>query len=223
MEAGAATCGRWDEALEFADAFIAESEKSPHYLAAGALRIRAQIKLARDEDLAAALAGSELAVDQARRNRDPQAVYPNLLFYAYALELGARLDERNRVVDEIFAHRAGGEMVVIAPAVDEVVMLQRLVGTERVRYLVDFERPSVRREAARAAAEGDFLRAADAYARHGSIYEEARARLFAAEQLVAAGRRAEADAQLERALGTFRSLGAARDIRQAEALMAAIA
>jgi hypothetical protein len=37
---------------------------------------------------------------------------------------------------------------------------------------------------------------------------------------VAAGRRAEADEQLTRALGFFRSVGAARYVREGEALLA---
>jgi len=49
---------------------------------------------------------------------------------------------------------------------------------------------------------------------------EAYARLRAAEQLVAEGRQAEADAQLEKALAFFRSVGATRYIREAEALLA---
>ena len=46
--------------------------------------------------------------------------------------------------------------------------------------------------------------------------------MLGAEQLVAEGRRREADIQLERALETFRALGATRDIREAEALLTAI-
>ena len=47
--------------------------------------------------------------------------------------------------------------------------------------------------------------------------------MLGAEQLVAQGRRSEADAQLERALDVFRPLHATRDIREAEALLTAIA
>ena len=52
---------------------------------------------------------------------------------------------------------------------------------------------------------------------------ESLARLRAAEGLAAAGRRAEADAQLQRALAFFRSVGATRYIREGEALLAASA
>jgi hypothetical protein len=48
-------------------------------------------------------------------------------------------------------------------------------------------------------------------------------RLCAAEQLVAEGRRAEADEQLAQALAFYRSVGATRHVREAEALLAATA
>ncbi len=215
--------GRWDEALAIAESFIAEAAETPHYLLPSSLRVRAAIRLARDDDLAGALADIELAVDQARSNRDPQAVYPNLTFYAGLLYVSGRLDEAHAVVREIFEHREAGEPLVGAPLFDHIVAFRELVGPTRLRQLVEPEWESPRAEASLAAVEGEFLRAADGYARQASVYEEARARLLAAEQLVAKGRRTEADAQLERALETFRSLRAKRDIREAEALLAAIA
>ena len=53
----------------------------------------------------------------------------------------------------------------------------------------------------------------------GTRPHEAYARLRAAEKLVAAGRRAEADEHLGEALAFFRSVGATRYIREAEALL----
>jgi thioredoxin-like negative regulator of GroEL len=55
----------------------------------------------------------------------------------------------------------------------------------------------------------------------GSVPEEAYARLRLAEQLVAEGRRAEADEQLRRSLAFWRSVGATRYVRRGEALLAA--
>ena len=57
----------------------------------------------------------------------------------------------------------------------------------------------------------------------GAVPEEAFARLRRAEALVRAGRRAEADAQRERALAFYRSVRATAYIRQAESLFAASA
>ena len=68
---------------------------------------------------------------------------------------------------------------------------------------------------------GDFAAAATSYANLGLQTYEARARLRVASDLVAAGRRPEADAQLARALAFYRSVGATRYIREGEALLAA--
>ena len=46
-------------------------------------------------------------------------------------------------------------------------------------------------------------------------------RLWAAEWLLEQGRRAEADAELERSLAFWRSVGATRYLRQGDALLAA--
>ena len=63
----------------------------------------------------------------------------------------------------------------------------------------------------------------DTFSTIGSKPYEALARLEAARQLVAEGRRAEADVQLEQALGFWRSVGASRYVREGEALRAASA
>ena len=57
----------------------------------------------------------------------------------------------------------------------------------------------------------------------GAAPQEALFRLWAAEQLVDEGRRAEADEQLRRALAFYRSVGATRYVREGEALLAASA
>jgi hypothetical protein len=75
--------------------------------------------------------------------------------------------------------------------------------------------------AARAYAHSDFVAAAEILHQTGSKPEEAEARLRAAEQLMSLGRRADADAQLQPALAFYRSVGAARYIRDCEALLTA--
>jgi hypothetical protein len=75
-------------------------------------------------------------------------------------------------------------------------------------------------DAAGTYASGAFEEAADVYAEIGSVPDEAFARLRAAEALVAAGRRPEADAQLQQALAFYRSVGATVYIREAESLFA---
>jgi hypothetical protein len=83
--------------------------------------------------------------------------------------------------------------------------------------------PSPWLDAARAYAAGAFMEAADLYADIGSVPDEAFARLRAAEALVAAGRRPEADAQLQQALAFYRSVGATAYRREGENFLAASA
>ena len=74
--------------------------------------------------------------------------------------------------------------------------------------------------AARLVFSSKFVEAAELYA-HMSPEDEAVARLAAAEQLADSGRRAEADAQLQRALAFYRAVGATRVVREAERLLSA--
>jgi hypothetical protein len=62
--------------------------------------------------------------------------------------------------------------------------------------------------------------AAELLGQIGTEPDEADARLRAGERLVAEGRRAEADEQLDQALAFYRSVGAAHHVRECEALMA---
>jgi len=82
--------------------------------------------------------------------------------------------------------------------------------------------PSPLLHAIRAYASGDLDEAAEQLA-VVSLQDEAHTRLEAAAAHAEAGRRAEADAQLQRALAFWRSVGATRYIREAETLLAATA
>jgi len=70
---------------------------------------------------------------------------------------------------------------------------------------------------------GDLVRAADELQRIGVLPLAAEAHVMAARNLVGAGRRAEADEQLQRALAFYRSVGATACIRDAEHLLTATA
>jgi hypothetical protein len=76
--------------------------------------------------------------------------------------------------------------------------------------------------AARAVATEEFEQAAALYAEIGSLPDEALARLSAARRLVAAGRRDQASAELDRALAFYRRVKAERYVREGEALLAAV-
>src|SRR2546423_233791 len=84
-----------------------------------------------------------------------------------------------------------------------------------------FKSPWLR--AALAFASRDFRAAADIHGEMGVVAHEAFFRLRAAEQLLAEGRRAEADEQLRPALAFYRDVGATRYVREGEALLAASA
>jgi hypothetical protein len=66
---------------------------------------------------------------------------------------------------------------------------------------------------------GDVVRAAEILHEVGDAELESAARLRGARLLMAEGRRAEADDQLQRSLAFWRSVGATRYVRQAEELL----
>jgi hypothetical protein len=73
------------------------------------------------------------------------------------------------------------------------------------------------------ASSGDYVGAADEFARMSLPRMEAEMRLLAAQELVTQGRQAEADAQVERALKFFEPVKAAPYVKTAQALLAATA
>ncbi len=75
-------------------------------------------------------------------------------------------------------------------------------------------------DAASAICSGELRRAADVLEETGYPTGEAYARLRAAKQFVEEGRRAEADAELNRALAFYREVGATAYVREGEALLA---
>ena len=75
----------------------------------------------------------------------------------------------------------------------------------------------------KSARSGDLHRAADICADMEARTEEAADRLLLSEALVEAGRRSEADVELQRALALYGDVGATRYLRQGQALRAASA
>jgi hypothetical protein len=70
---------------------------------------------------------------------------------------------------------------------------------------------------------GDLRQAADICGEMGAVTDEARDRLWLAEALINENRRSQADIELQLALAFYRSVGATRYIREAEALLLASA
>ncbi len=208
--------GRWDETLRRADAFLASGR---HYVERSVMLVKAQILASRGftDD---ALALRDGALERLAGTTDIQASIPTLFSAAWVsliVDDEARAAELVRQVLPIVQatrHRAPGvgasEIVTamrVGDADDWIAHHARHAETRRVL-------------AALALLAGRWTEAADLWARV-SPYDEAIARLHGARELVAAGRRAEADVQLQRGLAFFRAVGATRVVRGAEALLAA--
>ena len=96
-------------------------------------------------------------------------------------------------------------------------------GAELLELAAGVPAPTRWLRAGTAVAAGRFAEAADGYAEIGSRPDEAFARLRAGERLLAAGRRSEADRQLEQALAFYREVGAAGYLRGGSGLRSASA
>ena len=210
--------GRWDEALDAAEAFIAECESgSPHYLEPIALGTRAEIRLGRG-DVEAALADFARALDLARQARDVQTRFPSLATSVRAHAILGRIDEARLLAREfVSGARELEEPVPALPPLTEFASELGLV--DELRELIDRLPPSPFKEVSSADLDGDFERSADIFAGLGFVSGEAERHMRAAERLIPAGRRQEGDMQLHAALEFFRSVGASLYIQRAEKLL----
>ena len=214
--------GDWDGALAIADAELARIEAgTPHYLESQLRYTRARIRQGRG-DSEGAIADAERGVEVARGARDPQAMLPTSAEHARLLFMTGRVDDAVTTVEEILRvvdpRRPGLEWAWwIVPV---AVILTAVGRADEILALGGEEVPSRWVTAARAWAAGDLVGAADVFAEIGSAPDEAYARFREAERLVAAGRRAEAEPFLSRALKLFREMGATASIRETEQLLA---
>jgi class 3 adenylate cyclase/tetratricopeptide (TPR) repeat protein len=217
--------GRWNEAVAHADEFIADVEAGqPHYMEPVVREVRGLIRLARG-DGEGALVDSEQAVTLARAAQDPQALYPSLAFRSHILLATGRQVEAVPVVDELLALLGSSRSSLVSFWSPALAAVLTALGRSRDLEAVveNAAMPTRWLVGARAYAAAAFEEAADVYAEIGSLPDEAYARVRAAEALADAGRRAEADAQLQQALAFYRSVGAMAYIREAESLFAASA
>jgi class 3 adenylate cyclase/tetratricopeptide (TPR) repeat protein len=209
--------GRWDEAVELADRLVAQVEAgSPNAVEQDARFVRSRIRLARGEP-SGALEDSARGLDMGRRAGHPWAVVAALALHARMLEEAGRPEEAERLADELFS--LWPERCSTSYWVADLGFTLRALGRgERLRAASH----AVRAESRwlEAATSATFAGAADVYADVGSLPDEAFARLRAAQELVQAGSRPEAEPQLERATELFWSAGAAGYLREAEALLA---
>ena len=215
--------GRWDDALENAERFLASVEQgSPHYQTPAAYCFRGLIRLGRG-DPEGAVADAERAVEVVESFRDPQIVQPTLgmaahIFHAVgeerrAAEVAADAIERLRGMSQLaFAGVELHYLTWVASALGR--------GSEVSEFAERDPVDSAWLRAVRALAAGDLRGAAQIYDEIGALSAAAFYHLRAAQQLVAEGRRAEADEQLRPALAFYRGVGAARYVREGEALHA---
>jgi class 3 adenylate cyclase len=218
--------GNWDEALARADAFLDEVEAgSPHYQAGGAYGFRALMRLARDDE-SGALNDAARARELGLRAGDPQAHLSSLSLSGLVYDGVGDDDRVAEIADELL--RTVGSLpdvgwgVVVSP---ELAWVARGAGRADELRAIFARVPKYTRwlVAAEAILEGDLRGAADVLGEIGARPKEAFCRLRASEAFVAEGRRAEADDQLKAALAFYRGVGAARSVREGEALLAASA
>jgi class 3 adenylate cyclase/tetratricopeptide (TPR) repeat protein len=217
--------GMWDEALAGADAFLADVEAgSPHYLAAQCYSVRAEIRLGRGQ-VDAAAEDVDRALELGRRAKDPQLIHQVLAGTAHVLLDVGDAERAAELAGEFLASLHAGRGNDFG-ASSLHVLSWTLAADGRGGELAAAVEPLLRLpwvQAAAAFGNGDPVRAAEICAEMGALTQESYARLAAARLLVEQGRRAEADEQLHRALGFYRSVGATWYVRQGEALLAASA
>ncbi len=231
IEAGSAVAnrymaGEWEAALERAESVIAEAEAGARFYQLAAMHaFRGLIRLSRG-DTDGAESDAELAVELVRTVRDPQALHPDLamaavIFLSVGNEARAGQTLAEAVADLRELHRLGFAVIELPLQAWVAVTLRRESELVEMLEREPFKSPWLR--AALAVASRDFRAAADILGGIGVVSHEAFFRLRAAEQLVAEGRRAEADEQLRPALAFYRGVGATRYVRDGEALLAATA
>ncbi len=211
--------GRWHEALECAERFIADAERAPHYLEGNNYEVRSFIRLARD-DLVGARDDAERALVAARRAQDPQAVGPLLGHHAAVLAEFGEVEAANADVDEIVEMFAPHSMP-LAPVGALAFLFETLGRGEDLVRLRESLHPTRWRDALDRHLAGDPGGAGDICQEMGLLVSAAMWRLLAGRLLTAWGREDEAGIQLQQALAFFRWVGATRFAREAESWLSA--
>jgi len=213
--------GRWDDALREMEDFIAECEAgAPHYLEGRTRQDRGYIREGRG-DLDGAFADHERAVALARNANDPQQLLPGFGAATTAFETHGLHDEARDMARKVVElARTYPHHAVWALPFEFLVSRVALEFESELREAVEDAPPSPWKELTFACLDRDFVRAADMWADTGSPTWEARYRLRAAEELIETGRRAEGEAELQKALAFYRTVGATFYINRIEDLRA---
>jgi len=212
--------GRWDEALDAADVFIAECETSPHTNEWAVRAVRGSLREARG-DADGALADHRCGLELARATGDRgELVGASSLLAATHAEQG-ELEAASALVAEVIPalreHGFHGAVGAVAPFAEQLGVAHEL------RTAIE-EAPGARasrwREVTLLALDGNLRGAADLYADSGNPTLEAEARLHAGERLLEQGLHGEGEAELEKALAFYRSVEATYYVEKAETLLA---
>jgi len=154
---------------------------------------------------------------------DPQSLWPSIVGLSrLAGERGLRA-EAESALDEVTSSMAASDSVGdVQQWHVELILLLVVAGRfEDAAAIVERLAPGVWRDACLAVLEGRHADAADILERTGEQPLQAELRLRAAANLVAEGRLAEAQDQLDRARVFWRTVGATAYLRDADQLLAA--
>jgi class 3 adenylate cyclase/tetratricopeptide (TPR) repeat protein len=214
--------GNWDAALDTIDELVRSGEAGePHYWEGRRRLERGFIRLARG-DREGALIDARRGLELDSKATDPQAVAATLsLAIDLYVELGL-MGEAKAVASELRSRLTDAELAMHMMYGPGFVAVADALGLQAEAHAIVERAPEGNRlrHALLAILNGNLVAAADEYAALDMLESEARLRCRAAEQLLAAGRRSEADEQLEKALAFWRKVGATYHIQQAEALLA---
>ena len=208
--------GHWDEALPQIEEFIAACEAGEAHYHEGGMRLRrAVIRLARD-DVQGSLDDVHKIVPLAQGAGDPQQRVPWLTgCIGLLLEMGHTEEARGLVGEVLDATRASSRWALV----DLALVADELGCVDELARVLERGTPTKWTVAASVLVQGDVVQAADLLDAIGDAELESTARMRAARMLVAGGRRAEADTQLQKALAFYRPVRATRYIRQADELL----
>ena len=209
--------GRWDDALKGADTFIAECQAGSPDINEGPVRVlRAGIRVGRG-DTDGALADHARALPLVREVTDPELLSYAFLSAGNYAELG-RWDDARRLVDEFapFIRQrpdAAGWVSMVAPYAEHLGV------REELREIVATAPSNAWTDTSLLSLDLDFSGAAEIFAAMPSPTLEAWQRKSAGEYLIQAGRRAEGEVELQKALAFYRSVGATFYMDRCEALL----
>ena len=158
-----------------------------------------------------------------RREDDPQILFPALATHAFVLYRAEQAEEAGALATEVLARWADNASSMAGQWIAELAWV--LEGLGRGAELTAASASSARTRwlaAALALAEGNGVEAAEEYERMGTAAYAAITRVRAAEQLLAARKRGQAEAQLELARPFFEAAGASAYLERADAVLASV-